>query len=90
MPCPICTGALISTVAQSAAAVSLAKHVKDRTSKKPKSKSKQLKKKTDSKVAQYCDDNLEVGKKIKGLIEEGKIRLGKMDKNFILEVETVA
>lgn len=46
MPCPICTGALISTVAQSAAAVSLAKHVKDRTSKKPKSKSKQLKKKS--------------------------------------------
>jgi hypothetical protein len=44
----------------------------------------------DPKVAQYCDDNLEVGKKIKGLIEEGKIRLGKMDKNFILEVETVA
>jgi predicted transporter len=47
MPCPICTGALISTVAQSAAAVSLAKHVKDRTMKKPKSKSKQLKKKSE-------------------------------------------
>jgi hypothetical protein len=36
----------LSSVAQSAAAVSLAKHVKDRTSKKPKSKSKQLKKKS--------------------------------------------
>ena len=35
MPCPICTGALISTVAQSAAAVSLVKHVKDRSTKKP-------------------------------------------------------
>jgi predicted transporter len=36
MPCPICTGALISTVAQSAAVVGLAKHVKDRKAKKPK------------------------------------------------------
>jgi len=46
MPCPICTGALISTVAQSAAAVSLVKHVKDRSTKKPKSKGSQLKKKS--------------------------------------------
>ena len=46
MPCPICTGALISTVAQSAATLSLVKHVKDRSSKKPKSKSNQLKKKS--------------------------------------------
>lgn len=44
MPCPICTGALISTVAQSAAVVGLAKHVKDR--KKPKPKKKPLKKKS--------------------------------------------
>jgi hypothetical protein len=45
MPCPICTGALISTVAQSAAAVSLVKHVKDRSTKKPKSKGSPIKEK---------------------------------------------
>jgi len=36
------------------------------------------------------DDHHELGMKIKRLVEEGKIRLGKFDKNFILEVETVA
>jgi hypothetical protein len=36
------------------------------------------------------DDHRELGMKIKHLAEEGKIRLGKFDKNFILEVETVA
>ena len=36
------------------------------------------------------DDHRELGMKIKRLAEEGKIRLGKFDKNFILEVETVA
>lgn len=41
MPCPICTGALISSVAQGAAILGVAKHVKDRKSKpKPKPKSK--------------------------------------------------
>ena len=35
------------------------------------------------------DDHRELGMKIKHLAEEGKIRLGKFDKNFILEVETV-
>jgi len=35
------------------------------------------------------DHNHELGMKIKRLVEEGKIRLGKFDKNFILEVETV-
>lgn len=44
MPCPICTGALISTFAQGAAVAGLAKHVKDR--KKPKPKKKPLKKKS--------------------------------------------
>ena len=36
------------------------------------------------------DDHRELGMKIKHLAEEGKIRLGKFDKNFILEIETVA
>ena len=36
------------------------------------------------------DDHHELGMKIKRLIEEGNIRLGKFNKNFILEVETVA
>jgi hypothetical protein len=36
------------------------------------------------------DHNRELGMKIKRLVEEGKIRLGKFDKKFILEVETVA
>jgi hypothetical protein len=36
------------------------------------------------------DHNHELGMKIKRLVEEGKIRLGKFDKKFILEVETVA
>ena len=35
------------------------------------------------------DDHRDLGMKIKRLAEEGKIRLGKFDKNFILEVETV-
>jgi hypothetical protein len=36
------------------------------------------------------DDHHELGMKIKHLVEDGKIRLGKFNKNFILEVETVA
>jgi len=36
---------------------------------------------------QAYDDNLEVGRKIKRLVDEGKIRL-KFDKNFKLEVIT--
>ena len=42
------------------------------------------------KHAAAYEDNLKVGDTIKRLVDEGKIRLGKFDKNFILEVETVA
>ena len=46
MPCPICTGALISKAAAStAAALGVAKRVKDSKKLKSKSKGKQLKKK---------------------------------------------
>jgi len=39
MPCPICTGAVISSVAQGAALIGVVKHVKDRKTKsKPKPK----------------------------------------------------
>lgn len=41
MPCPICTGALISSVAQGAALMGVVKHVNDKQkSKNKKSKSK--------------------------------------------------
>jgi hypothetical protein len=40
----------------------------------------------DPKVEQYCKDNLEVGTTIKQLIADNKIRLGKFDKNFKLDV----
>jgi len=40
----------------------------------------------DPKVDQYCKDNLEVGATIKRLIADKKIRLGKLDKNFKLDV----
>lgn len=40
----------------------------------------------DPKVEQYCKDNLEVGTTIKRLIADNKIRLGKLDKNFKLDV----
>jgi hypothetical protein len=42
------------------------------------------------KHAAAYEDNLKVGDTIKRLVDEGKIRLGKFNKNFILEVETVA
>ena len=42
------------------------------------------------KHAQAYEDNLKVGEKIKKLVDEGKIRLGKFDENFNLEIETVA
>jgi len=32
------------------------------------------------------DDHLDTGMKIKKLVDDGKIRLGKFDKNFTLEV----
>jgi hypothetical protein len=32
------------------------------------------------------DDNLEVGRKIKRLVDEGKISIGGFDKNFKLDV----
>ena len=38
MPCPVCTGALISTAAQTIGLASIVKHLK--TKKKPKSKNK--------------------------------------------------
>jgi hypothetical protein len=41
----------------------------------------------DPKHTQAYDDNLEVGRKIKRLVDEGKISL-KFDKNFKLEVIT--
>ena len=41
----------------------------------------------DPKVEQYCKDNLEIGIEIKRLVNENKIRLGKFDKNFILQIE---
>ena len=41
MPCPICTGALISKAAQGIAALGAVKHVKDRKKPKPKKKSPQ-------------------------------------------------
>jgi hypothetical protein len=34
------------------------------------------------------DDNLEVGRKIKRLVDEGKIRIGGFDKNFKLDIIT--
>ena len=40
----------------------------------------------DPKVEQYCEDNLEIGVIIKRLIADNKIRLGKLDKNFKLDV----
>lgn len=33
------------------------------------------------------DDHLELGMKIKSLVDEGKIRLGKFDENFNLSIE---
>lgn len=33
------------------------------------------------------DEHLELGMKIKRLVDEGKIRLGKFDKNFNLSIE---
>ena len=44
----------------------------------------------DPRVEKVFYENLETGDKIKRIVEEGKIRFGKFDKNFILEVETVA
>lgn len=44
----------------------------------------------DPKHTDAYNENLKVGDTIKRLVEERKIRLGKFDKNFILEVESVA
>ena len=35
------------------------------------------------------DDNLEIGRKIKRLVDEGKIRIDGFDKNFKLKILTV-
>lgn len=40
----------------------------------------------DPKVEQYCKDNIEIGVTIKRLIADNKIRIGKLDKNFKLDV----
>ena len=40
----------------------------------------------DPKHTQAYDDNLEVGRKIKRLVDEGKISIGGFDKNFKLDV----
>jgi hypothetical protein len=42
----------------------------------------------DPKHTQAYDDNLEVGRKIKRLVDEGKISLGGFDKKFKLDVIT--
>lgn len=42
---------------------------------------------SEPKHAAAYEENLKVGNTIKRLVDEGKIRLGKFDKNFILEVE---
>ena len=42
----------------------------------------------DQKHTQAYDDNLEVGRKIKRLVDEGKISLGGFDKKFKLDVIT--
>ena len=42
----------------------------------------------DPKHTQAYDDNLEVGRKIKRLVDEGKIRISGFGKNFKLEVIT--
>ena len=41
------------------------------------------------KHAAAYQENLKVGDTIKRLVDEGKIRLGNFDKNFILDVEVV-
>jgi hypothetical protein len=40
----------------------------------------------DPRAVDAYNENLEVGKKIKHLVDEGKIRLGKFDNNFNLEI----
>ena len=43
----------------------------------------------DPKLNTIIADNLELGKKIKSLIDEGKIEFGKTDKNFHLDVKVL-
>ena len=42
---------------------------------------------SEQKHAAAYEENLKVGTTIERLVDEGKIRLGKFDKNFILGVE---
>lgn len=42
----------------------------------------------DPKHAQAYDDNLEVGRTIKRLVDEGKINIGRLDRDFKLDVIT--
>ena len=43
----------------------------------------------DPKHTQAYNDNLEVGRKIKRLVDEGKIRIDGFDKNFKLKITTI-
>lgn len=43
----------------------------------------------DPKLNTIIADNLELGEKIKSLIDEGKIEFGKTDKNFKLDVKVL-
>tara|TARA_B110000858_G_scaffold85990_1_gene99407 strand:- start:670 stop:912 length:243 start_codon:yes stop_codon:yes gene_type:complete len=43
----------------------------------------------DPKHTQAYNDNLEVGRKIKRLVDEGKIRIDGFDKNFKLKISTI-
>ena len=43
----------------------------------------------DPKHTQAYNDNLEIGRKIKRLVDEGKIRIDGFDKNFKLKISTI-
>ena len=43
----------------------------------------------DPKVDAFVNENLVVGEKIKSLIDDGKIEIGKFDKNFHLDVKVL-
>ena len=43
----------------------------------------------DPKVDAFVNENLVVGEKVKSLIDDGKIEIGKFDKNFHLDVKVL-
>ena len=43
----------------------------------------------DPKHTQAYNDNIEIGRKIKRLVDEGKIRIDGFDKNFKLKISTI-